>query len=154
MTNASTPRHRERRDFTAWRPRNTGLIFHSVDDRLPRRPPPSPAPHPRRQACSPPARRRRYALIVEAHLRGPGPARWTAILFAFTPRHLRAETKHKHHYAQRSTPRPATGRSSDYSSRSAHGSSHNPPQLRHLDADGPSGFSKIGQLAAKTVSKP
>jgi hypothetical protein len=63
--------------------------------------------------------------------------------------------KHKHHYALNgSTPRPAAGRSSDYGSRSAHGSSHNPPQPRHLDADGPSGFSKFGELAAKTVPKP
>ena len=38
--------------------------------------------------------------------------------------------------------------------RSAHGSSHNPPQPLHLDADGPSGFSEIGELAAKTVPKP
>ena len=49
MTNAFTPRHRERRDFTAWpraTPVNIGLIFHSVDDTTAAMPSPIPSPAP------------------------------------------------------------------------------------------------------------
>ena len=68
---------------------------------------------------------------------------------------MACETKHKHHYTPRQhTPACDWSVLRDYGSRSAHGSSHNPPQPRHLDADGPSGLSKIGELAAKTVPKP
>jgi hypothetical protein len=51
--NAFTPRHRERRDFTAWRSRcEHRLDFCTASTtRLPRCHPPSPAPQPQRQRC-------------------------------------------------------------------------------------------------------